>query len=263
MNTYNNKSMLSNLPIEWKDEDWAKPLVLRETPRCRKTKLMARSGLAHRCRQTTSRRRAFTLIELLVVIAIIAILAALLLPTLAKVKENSKKQAAKTDMKNIESAITAYQARYTLAPVPKVLPGGADTAKDYSFNDGNNDVIAILMALPQYANLNHARNPEKHQFLNPGTMKQGTNSAGVSLDDHNFRDPWGNPYIIAFDLDFDNAVEIPDATQSGGLFPYPVPRIQRSVLIWSKGPDGRSEQGMAGPNLGREPLNKDNIRSWE
>ena len=54
--------------------------------------------------------RAFTLIELLVVIAIIAILAAILFPVFAKVKEAAKKTADLSNMKQIGTSIAIYLA---------------------------------------------------------------------------------------------------------------------------------------------------------
>ena len=70
--------------------------------------------------------RAFTLIELLVVISIIAILAGLLLPVLAVAKKKAKITSARTEMNNIAAAVAAYQAAYTLAPVPKSLGAAID-----------------------------------------------------------------------------------------------------------------------------------------
>lgn len=71
-------------------------------------------------------RRAFTLIELLVVIAIIAILAALLLPTLAGAKERSRRAACKNTMRQFVLATHLYGGDFA----DKLPSGESDEAGD-------------------------------------------------------------------------------------------------------------------------------------
>lgn len=75
-----------------------------------------------------SRGHAFTLIELLVVIAVIALLAALLLPVVARAKDRARQTACRSNLAQINVAFHAYADDYRDAlptlPEPNPYPNG-------------------------------------------------------------------------------------------------------------------------------------------
>jgi prepilin-type N-terminal cleavage/methylation domain-containing protein len=178
----------------------------------------------------------FTLIEMLVVIAIIAILAGILLPVLASAKEKARVAQAKTEVRNFAAAIVAYQGDQSVYPTSADDPN-AKNAQDATYTT-NATAVIILLDLDTPPNEGHRRNPQKHVYLN-AKMVNNTSLPGISRIDNIFRDPWGRPYIITLDLDYDNKCH-------DSILNIDVPA---PVLVWSLGRDGQAKT-------------KDDVTSW-
>jgi type II secretory pathway pseudopilin PulG len=219
------------------------------------------------------------LIELLIVMGIISILAALLLPTLSVINKRTHINLARTEMASIQAAILAYQSAYGRLPMPSTAISGdftfgpsgfGSTAGTYTAN--NSEMMAILMDIDQLANVNHALNPRKFSFFT-ATRARSTNDAGLGPD-LVLRDPWGNPYIITIDYDYNNrcqdavynnaAVSADPASLNAGykgLFrtpPATAYELAAPIMIWSMGPDGKASKTV--PAIGS--INADNVLSW-
>jgi len=223
-------------------------------------------------------RGAFTLVELLVVIAIIAILAGMLLPAISRVKINGQRTRAKQEINDLVTAIKGYETDYSRLPIPpNVAAGNNDVTFGWyggSVNTSNNMIVAILMDAEAYGsgaatpNKDHVLNPQRHHYLNAKSVTS-TADPGVGTDGV-YRDPWGNPYIISLDLNYDDKTQdafyrldtVSGPTGFNGLSsPGGVNSFQfnGNIMVWSLGQDGLAKTTDK-PDKG---ANKDNILSWK
>ena len=86
----------------------------------------------------------FTLIELLAVMGVIAVLAALLLPTLSMAREEARKIDCVSNMKQITVAIVSYGENYNLESPPFLYNNTHLSHADYAYIDNRWDGMGLL-----------------------------------------------------------------------------------------------------------------------
>jgi prepilin-type N-terminal cleavage/methylation domain-containing protein len=123
-----------------------------------------------------------------------------------------------------------------------------------AYQNYNSEVISILRDDNYWPESNsisgvgHVYNPQQTPLFNAkagmtntdGTASIGpTGTPGVGPDDV-FRDPWGSPYIITLDLNYDGKCYDPYLAQMySNNFPTPTPQtllVPGEAVVWSLGP---------------------------
>jgi prepilin-type N-terminal cleavage/methylation domain-containing protein len=203
---------------------------------------------------------AFTLIELLVVIAIIAILIGFLFPAFHGVQDQARRTQAKNDLTQIVTAVNAYYTEYGKYPLVT-----ADTVITGTSTPSSADLFYTLRAIAGGANAGDVANPRKIVFISPPDVKnpsQPKSGIGTTSSTGQYFDPWGIPYNIRIDGNYDNSLANPYGPQAtGGAGSDPVPL---GVLAWSFGSD--QTLGTNGDNVYKNPTTgaqSDDVISWQ
>lgn len=172
-------------------------------------------------------REGFTLIELLVVIAIIGLLAGLLVPSLNIAFKKAEKSKARQLMKDLQGAFGEYFKEYN-----RFSPGYS--AKDVSYLDNNGTVVKPLL------NIDTDAGKGKNQGINwKGLvfLELDAKTRATFDKDSKLVDPWGTPYEIGLDLNYD------DEISNGTMKNNQTRDLKYKVVVQSAGPDGKWKTG--------------------
>jgi len=192
--------------------------------------------------------RGFTLIELLVVIAIIAILIGLLFPAFSAVQNQARQTQAKNDLTQIVNAVNAFYTDYgkyptSLTPDATATygPAGANT-NDLLFNELRACHLVNGVLNDPSCSAADVLNTRQIVFISPPYVKNATNprsgmgvpGTGAPTPVGQFWDPWGTPYNVRIDGDYDSVITPNPYTTNTGAGPSP---LSLGVIGWSRGKD--------------------------
>jgi Tfp pilus assembly protein PilE len=199
-------------------------------------------------------RGGWTFMELLLVMTTIVILVGISYPAFIAILEQARKTQAKNEEQQIVTAVNAFYTDYGHYPLV--------TADTTLTGATNGDLFYTLRAVSGGANTANAVNTRAVVFMQPPISKSGT-KGGINLASGIWYDPWGSPYNVMIDGNYDNQLANPYADAPGGTTLY------LGVIVWSFGKNGTLGGGPAAPGFFAEPGTANNftvsgdVISWQ
>jgi len=194
----------------------------------------------------SKKSHGFTLVELLVVITIIAVLVGLGVAGGQAAINKARKVTAQATATNIVTGIQQFYGDYSILPDPNgVDADNTGSGAHYSTGPGGDgtDIIEILSGLETGTN---PFNNRKLKYLSIKNAENGLdgidyNNSGASPTVNALYDPWGEPFYMVFDYDYDDRLEfIPDGN-GGSTVTSPVNLNGQVAAVYSVGNKEPSE----------------------
>jgi prepilin-type N-terminal cleavage/methylation domain-containing protein len=191
----------------------------------------------------------FTLVELLVVIVIIATLATLGFSVGLGALQKAKRVTAQAAATNVANAVEQFYSEYNLLPDP------ADETADnppYVTNNNAGNGVKLLNILSGFEDTTgDVQNDRKLRFLGVKEADNG-NRGGIVYNDAGdavvgLFDPWGQPYYIVLDYDYDGRLEFTPSA----AYDYDAKLNNKRVAVYSLGTD-----------LPSDAKRKDLVKTW-
>lgn len=177
------------------------------------------------------KKQHFSLVELLTVIAVIAILAGILIPTVGAVKESGRATQALTEAKGIHLAITSFYNDHKYLPSKDAANGTTNDIVYWGSVEAATPAANASVKITELAALDatylqlfdticyvdhtdntktpandsdaYKFNKKKKKYLNAGPSYFGAATSTTN----SIRDPWGRPYIIYLDTNYNEQIE--------------------------------------------------------
>lgn len=173
--------------------------------------------------------------EWALLIGLLLLILAAVIPAWAAWRQRGRLVMARHDITALQTAILRYHREYGTWPA-EATPG--DTDIRFGARRSNAALIRVLRSDLLQDDQDAGLNPQRMIFIEVEPYRAGWSGLNQTGE---FLDPWGAPYQVALDSNYDGATQVEGS---------PYGRISGTgVLVWSYGPD-------------RKPETPDDLLSW-